>query len=352
MSRRLIAAVCMALFLAGCGAASGLRIEGTSPPTTSTQTTGSSGGATTQPPSAPSAVRLRIAIGSPAAIAYYSGTLWVAAHPGGGRLVGTLLQFDTASGKAVGSPVQLPVSHRRYLLTVGQDGVWVAGDSEVWEIDPTDGRVRVGVPIDGQPQALLEAGGWVWATVVGPGGGSLDRIDPANGAVTVFPVGPRPQAITVVGNRVWVSDLSEVGVRALTARSGRVLNRTQLPVLAGHLPMQLTVTAQPEVLWVYEVDALARVSAVTGAILKTYPLAGVRGGDMAAEPVARGGIWVAERTADHGTALRSFDPVAGDFSGPAVTIGEGPVSLAGDGVGVWAMLQKTGMLVDVQPSTG
>lgn len=348
MTRLMLVAVCVAAFLAGCGASSGLRIEGSGAPDAGrTTTTVSSTGTVTAPPSKPSAVRLRIPIGSPAAIAYYSGELWVAAHPGGGRLVGTLLQFDTVSGRAVGTPVQLPVSRRRYLLAVGQNGVWVAGDSQVWEIDPTGGRVLAGVPVGGRPEAMVEAGGWVWVTVVGGSGGLLDRIDPATGAVTQIPVGPRPQAITVVGNRVWVSDLNDVAVRALSAKTGKALNRTSLPVLAGHLPMQLTDT--DGAIWVYEVDALARVSPTTGALEKTVALAGVRGGDMAA---GSGGVWVAVRSPGGGTSVDRFDPVTGDFPSDPIAVGDGPVSLATDGVGVWAMVQNTGELVDVQPAGG
>jgi hypothetical protein len=345
--RLLLCAVCAAALLAGCGASSGLRIEGSGPPDRAAATTAVSSGTVPRPPTKPSAVRLRIPIGSPAAIAYYSGQLWVAAHPGAGRLVGTLLQLDTASGRVAGSPVQLPVSHRPYLLAVGQNGVWVGGDSEVWEIDPASGRVLAGVQVGGRPQALLEAGGWVWATVIGSNGGTLERIDPANGAITRFPVGPQPRAVTAVGRRVWVSDLTEVAVRALAARTGRPLNRTSLPVLAGHLPMQLTDFDRS--LWVYEVDALARVSPASGALEKTYPLDGVRGGDMAA---GSGGVWVAVRTRNGATAVDRFDPLAGDFSGDPVTVGDGPVSLATDGIGVWAMVQRTGVLVDVQPAGG
>lgn len=337
----------LVLVAAGCGASTGLRVEGSGPPGPAPQSTAPPPASTTTgaAPSKPSAVRRRISIGAPAAIAYYNGDLWVAAHPGSGRLVGTLLRYDVATGQSTSGPVQLPPSRRRYLLAVGDAGVWVAGDSGVWEIDPSTGAIQLAVPLGGTPTALLEAGAVLWATVPGGANGWLVRIDPATGRVVRrIAVGPDPLAITALGNRVWVSDGSQLSIDSLRAQSGRSLGSTPLPQLPGRLPRQLTVFDGS--LWVYEQNALARVGPATGALESTYLVDPVAGGDMAA---GSGGVWLAVAGRGGRTAVDRFDPVSGAFPSSPIPLGRGAVSLATDGSGVWVMLQSEGVLVDVQP---
>ena len=347
--RLAVAAVAVALLAAGCGATGGLRVEGSGPPGSAPRSTVPPPSSTTAgtSPSRPSAVRHRIPIGAPAAIAYYNGDLWVAVHPGSGRLVGTLLRYDVSTGQPGAPGVQLPPAHRRYLLAVGDAGVWVAGDSGVWEIDPSTGAIQLAVPLGGRPTALLEAGAVLWATVPGSPDGWLVRIDPASGRIVRrIAVGPEPLAITALQNRGWVSDGSQLSVDSLRAQSGRSLGSTPLPQLPGRLPSQLTVF--DGALWVYEQNALARVAVGTSALERTYLVDPVAGGDMAA---GSGGVWLAVAGRGGRTAVGRFDPASGTFPSSPVVLGRGPVSLATDGSGVWAMIQGEGVLVDVQPAT-
>jgi hypothetical protein len=357
MTRAVVAACAAALLLSGCGSSgNGIAVQGTSnlpdttahtspPPTTSTAAhTGPCG-------SGAGCVARRISIRSDAAIAFDSGTLWVAAQPGPG-LFGTLTQVDALTGQRAGAaPVPLPASSERYRLAAGGGGVWLAGAGQVWQIDPSSGQLQHTVPAGGPVTGLVFAAGSVWAIARTPGGGEVLRINSTDGSVAkrVVVPGVDPSAITVAAGSVWIADAAHFTVLQLRSANLRPVRKPiRLPQHPRWRPTQLTVMFGK--VWVYDRGAAIGLSAGSGGLLYTQPFAAaMTSGDMAG-----GGndLWVAStrKRTGQGVVLRLNPAGRGNRLGRPIVIGGRVTALAtGDGL-VWAMDGAHGILYEIAPA--
>ena len=353
MTRLALAALAAAALGAACGASgNGLAVAGSSrisTPPPSSSTTGSSGttGPTLSCDPLAGCVTRQVAIGSAAAIAYDSGTLWAAAQPSG-HLFGTLIRIDAATGKPIAAPVPLPPSTDRYRLAVGDGGLWLAGAHQVWLIDPATGQPRDTLDAGGPVTGMVVAAGSVWAVATTPAGGELLQIDPAQATIVHrHALGAvLPSAITVAAGQVWVADAAHDTVVQLQAKKLAPVRTIQLPRQPHWSPAQLTVVSG--MLWVFVHGAAVGFAESTGQLRRTHRFpAAPGGGDMAA-----GGdsVWVAStrpRTG-RGVVLR-LDAVTGNQIGHAVVIG-GRVSALATGEGyLWAVDAGVGQLAQVTP---
>jgi hypothetical protein len=347
-----LAVMVAAVLAAACGASgNGLSIAGSSAVTSSPPASSSTGGST-GPPS-PSCdplagcVTRQVAIGSTAAIAYDSGTLWAAAQPSG-NLFGTLFRIDAATGKPTAAAVPLPPSADRYRMAVGDGGLWLAGAHQVWLIDPATGRPRATLDAGGSVTGMVSADGSVWAVAATPAGGVLLQIDPAQPAILHrHSLGAvLPSAITVATGQVWVADTAHDTVVQLRTKNLSVVRTLQLPRQQHWSPAQLTVV--DGMLWVFVQGAVVGYDERTGVQKYTQRFAASPGGgDMAA---GGSSLWVAStrpRTG-RGVVLR-LDAVTGNQIGHAVVIG-GRVSALATGEGyLWAVDAGRGQLAQVTP---
>jgi PQQ-like domain len=350
-----LAAIALA---AGCGSSGdGLAVEGTSTlaasPSRSAPAASSTGPAADgRKPCDPRSgcVERRIRIGSGAALAYDSGTLWVAAQPARGLLYGTLIRIDAVTGRRTAPPEPLPASPDPYRIASGDGGLWMAGARRIWLIDPATGQPRSTVDAGGIVTGLTISGGSVWAIAASPAGGALLRIDPADGHVLRRRrLASSPSAVTVADGSVWVADRVRQTVTQLSAPTLRFVRTIRLPRRPLWEPSQLTVVGT--VLWAFDRGAAIGFSVRTGSLIYTQRFAAAPGGgDMAG---GAGALWVASSRprAGRGVVLR-LDAVNGNQVGHPIVVGGRVSALAtGDG-SVWAMDARDGLLVQIAPGTG
>ena len=357
MRARWPAAIAVALLASGCGASgNGLVVAGTSHPGGATTTAASSTSGThhsrtdTCDPKAGCVTR-QIAIGSNGAIAFDSGVLWVAAQPARG-LYGSLIRVNAATGRRSAQPPEpLPAASDRYKLAAGDGGLWLSGNGEIWEIDPTTGQPRITVDAGAPVTGLVIAQGSVWAVTAAPAGGSVLEIDPADGRIVQHAsLGPvRPTAITVAGGSVWVAETTNDSVIRLESSSlTKKPSVTSLAQRPTWEPTQLTVMFGK--VWVYEGGAAVALAAKTGQRLFTQTILPQKGGgDMAG---GGNSLWVAAGYGRRRTgAVMRLDPQnAGNPIGHKIRVGGRVTAMAtGDGV-VWALDGARGLLFEISPS--
>jgi hypothetical protein len=349
------AAIALALLTSGCGASgSGLVVEGTSHPVAATAAASSSTSSTHHSatdvcdPKAGCVTR-RIAIGSNGAIAFDAGVLWVAAQPAHG-LYGTLIRVNATSGRLSSQPAEpLPAASDRYRLAVGDGGLWLSGNGEIWEIDLTTGRPRITVDAGGAVTGLVIAQGSVWATTRSSIGGSVLEIDPADGRVIRrADLGPvAPSAITVADGSAWVAETTNDSVIQLNSTSLKQVRDTALSPRPTWEPTQLTVMG--EMVWVYERGAAVGLLAKTGRLVYTERIPHQKSdGDMAGGGTS---LWVA---AGHGSrrtgAVARLDPTNGNQIGHPIPVGGRVTAMATGNGAVWALDGARGVLFEISPS--
>ena len=353
MIRLALAALAAAALAAACGASGGgLEVAGSShvsSPPPASSSAGATGPANPKQRCDPLAgcVTRQIAIGSAAAIAFDSGTLWAAAQPSG-RLFGTLFRIDAVTGKQTAPPVPLPSSTDPYRLAAGDGGLWLAGDHHVWLIDPATGQPQATLDAGGTVTGMVSAAGSLWVVASTPAGGELLQVDPAQSTIVQrHPLGPAdPTAITVADHQVWVADAANDTVLQLQQKTLRAVRTLQLPVRTHWSPAQLTVVAG--MLWVFVHGAVVGFQATTGQPRYTQPFVAARGGgDMAA---GGSSVWVASTRLRNGRGVvLRLDAANGNPIGHALVIGGRVSALAtGDGY-LWAVDAGRGRLVQVSP---
>ena len=99
----------------------------------------------------------------------------------------------------------IPVGDGPSGIAVGNGSVWVAEtyDDAVVRIDPSSGAVKMTIQVGRSPTGVAIGAGSVW--VANSGDGTVTRIDPKTNKTTTIAVGGSPQAITVTGDRAWVT---------------------------------------------------------------------------------------------------------------------------------------------------
>jgi streptogramin lyase len=140
-----------------------------------------------------------LAGGSPAAVVFGSGAVWVA-NSGGA----TVERFHPETFEQ-GAIRAISVGRRPSGLAYGQGAVWVAnrGDDTLTRIDPGTGATLT-MRVGDEPVAVAVGAGSVW--VANAGDGTVTRFDPEAGEIDeTIDVGNAPAGIAVADGAVWVA---------------------------------------------------------------------------------------------------------------------------------------------------
>jgi hypothetical protein len=278
--------------------------------------------------------------------------------------------FDPAVAPAGGSPASpvqpdplrtvFPVGENPVALAYDGQRVWVAHASDVYRsgnsllaIDPASGQVSAPILVGACPPSseygentitdAIFAAGKVW--VVMPGSSSYQAIDPLTGLVeppvhyAKYPTADG--SLGFDGERLWVSSLADIGLRAFNPASGELIHDLQL--YGGPGAMQLA----GEYLWVVNGSSVSEViDPVNGVIVNE-----VMAGGLSLVYDGRwlwfaDGIWV---TAIDTTAQ---DPFASESTYKIITAGSSPVTLAFDGTRIWVADAVDNNIQPIQVATG
>jgi DNA-binding SARP family transcriptional activator/ABC-type transport system substrate-binding protein len=141
-----------------------------------------------------------IPIGSPTAIAYGAGAVWI-----GGPYDGVTRVDPSTNTVRYHASLPNTVSG----IAVGDGYVWatISADDKVWQLD-TDGNIQSSFETGSGPAGVTVAGGAAW--VANSRGGTVTRVDPGDpNASKTTRVGNRPTAIVALpvknGSELWVA---------------------------------------------------------------------------------------------------------------------------------------------------
>jgi YVTN family beta-propeller protein len=251
----------------------------------------------------------------PGAIAFGSGSLWVAnvddqtvsrIDPGSLRPLRTLAVGDPPTG-----------------IATSAGAVWVVGSNpnatsvSVSRIDPqfdavaSAAAIRVGNVVPGGPGEVAANGGAVW---VAPSSGVLARLNPTTGRV-VQRIDPNagPTAIDIGDGAVWVTDTFSDNVTRVDPTG------LATPIAVGGGPSGIAVGEGG--VWVADSldDTVTRIDPNTRAVTMTIPV----GRSPAGVAAGAGSVWVAN--SGDGTVTR-IDPRT-DKVQATITVGGSPQAI-------------------------
>jgi YVTN family beta-propeller protein len=239
----------------------------------------------------------------------------------------SVVAIDTHTNRVVG---QVAAGVRPSAIAFGSGSLWVANvdDQTISRVDPRTLRTLGTVPVGDPPAGIAVVGGWVWVVASNPSATSVSvrRIDPQFDAIgSPIPIGTvvpgSPGALAARGDALWVAP-SSGELTQLNPATGRIVRHLD----PNASPTGIDLGADGAV-WVTdsEADNVIRVDP-TGLV---KPIAVGRGPSAIA--VGDGGVWVAETGDDEVVRL---DPSTGAVTA-TVPVGHGPVGVALGAGSVW-----------------
>jgi YVTN family beta-propeller protein len=271
----------------------------------------------------------------------------IVALVGGG---GTSLRVppNSVAAIAVGNDrvtAEVGVGLRPGALAYGSGSLWVANldDQTISRVDPTTLRTLRTIPVSDPPTGIATAGAAVWVADSDPTNTfvSVSRIDPQFDAIdssrrlgNVVP--GTPATVAAAGNRLWVAPASG-DVTSLDATTGRVVQ--QIDPNSG--PAGIGVGAGA--VWVTDAGA-DNVTRVDPTGLLT-PIAVGHGPSGVA--VGDGGVWVAD-SGDN--AVVRIDPVTRAVTA-TIPVGAAPIGVSVGAGSVWVANSGDGTVTRLNPGT-
>jgi YVTN family beta-propeller protein len=264
----------------------------------------------------------QVAVGvRPSAIAFGSGSLWVAnlddqtisrVDPSTLRTLRTIPVGDPPTGIAA-------AGGRVWVVRSNPTATFVSVSRIEPQFDVIDRTVLIGTVVPGSPGAVAARGDTLW---VAPSSGELTRLDPVTGRI-VQHLDPNagPTGIDLGADAVWVSD-SEANNVTRVDPTGLV---TSLPV--GHGPSGIAVGDGG--VWVADTsdDSVVRIDPSTRAVTATIPV----GHAPAGVAIGAGSVWVAN--SGDGTVTR-IDPTT-DKAIATIPVGGSPQAITVAGNRAW-----------------
>ncbi len=168
----------------------------------------------------------------PTGVAFASGRLWVA-----NSTDRTVMEFLPGSH----SPLRtIGVAGGADALATGFGFVWVMSSpgNSVTRIGVHSGTVLSPIGVGNGPTAIAVGDGAVWVT--NGLDGTLYRIDPKDGSVSVIPVGGSPSGVAAGAGSVWVSDRRAGTISRVDPSAARVAKT----VRTGNQPQELALSGQ------------------------------------------------------------------------------------------------------------
>ena len=252
---------------------------------------------------------------SPGAVVGGAGSVWIA-----NEADGTVTRLDRERDERVAIPVRgTPAA-----LAFSGGSLWVAdSDSRfVAQVDPATNRVRQRFEVGNAPRALTAAAGAVW--VASGVDGRVQRIDLDRGRVArPVLVGANPSAIAAGAGALWVASEESGTVTRIEPRTGRVVEAIRV----GNGPSALAVGEGA--VWVVnrQDGTLSRIDPATNKVSWT----GGVGSDPTAVAAGEGSVWVAG--GEEGT-VRRVEP-GGAHAVVKIEAQSSPAAIAIVGGSVW-----------------
>ncbi len=262
--RRLVAAACTAVLMAGvAGAAIGLR--------------GSAPQPAARHPARPFTVLTRTDLapgwGQPSGIAAVPGGVWLSSW-----YLGEIVRIDAVTGRItaripVGKPQDGP-----YSVVYGAGSLWVTDfrTSDLLRLNPRTGHRIAAIHLPGGIRYVTAGGGYVWVTTFRGGPvNNLVKIDPATGQVLASQpmpgnYGTGGLAIAATGTAVWLLADGGPAVRAVNPASMHVVASARTG--ATRYPLALAVSGRDA--WALIAGTLDRIDppwSVVSRQVSLYP---------------------------------------------------------------------------------
>jgi YVTN family beta-propeller protein len=252
-------------------------------------------------------------------------------------------EIDPESNKVV---TQVPVGARPEAIAYGSGSLWVANldDQTVSRVDPTGGRVVRTLAMGSKPTSLAASGREVWvvgsranqdSVAVSPIDPQFDVVGPATRLPTVTSGGGA--SVATRGNAIWVAPSFGLLSR-LDPRTRRVVQK--IDPSAG----VAAVAVGPDAVWVTDTWANAVTSVDSrGALTHIAVGHGPRG-----IAVGAGAVWVADSLDDD---VVRIDPDTRRVT-TKIPAGETPTGIAVGAGSVWVANSQDGTVTRIDPSTG
>ena len=255
----------------------------------------------------------------------------------------SLAAIDTDTNRVV---AQVAVGTRPGAIAFGSGSLWVANldDQTISRVDPKTLDRLGAITAAGPPTGIAAAGGRVWVVVSSATATSVSvrRIDPVfNRIDEKVPIGNvlpgSPGAVAAEGDALWVAPYSGELTR-LDPQTGRVVTRIDPNAAPGGIAVGAGA--------VWMTDSFAgnviRVDNATGLVT---PLAVGPGPSGIA--VGLGGVWVADRGADK---LVRIDPNTRAVTA-TIGVGRSPTGVSVGAGSVWVANSGDGTVTRIDPAT-
>lgn len=254
----------------------------------------------------------------------------------------SLAVLDPSSNTVVGSA---PVGARPGAIAFGSGSLWVANmdDQTVSRVDPATLRTTRYLALDGVPTGIAASGNAIWVVESDPGASAVfvNRLDPEFDAVgpavrigNVVPGGPG--AVATHGNAVWVAPSSGLLTR-LDPATARIAHR--FDPNAGPTTMAVDNNA----VWLTDSEA-NNVTRIDSTGLQTSTAVGNGPSGIA---VGAGGVWVAD---SQDNAVVRIDPNTRSVTA-TIAVGRSPTGVAVGAGSIWVANSGDGTVTRIDPRT-
>ncbi len=216
----------------------------------------------------------------PIGLAAGSGAVWVASSDGSLRRIDP--DFNSVADVRPAAKTFITSSVLPSPVAVGARSVWVAGNTEISQIDPATGNVVNKTPSGFSPSGIAIGSGSVW--VAENTENEVTRIDLAGGATTAIPVGHGPLGVAVGAGSVWVTNSTDGTVTRIDPDTGSA----QATISVGAGPAGIAVGG--EAVWVADTGAgtVVGIDPKTDRVVRTIHV----GESPTGVTVAGGRVWV------------------------------------------------------------
>lgn len=254
----------------------------------------------------------------------------------------SLAAIDTRTDRVVAA---VAVGARPSAIAFGSGSLWVANldDQTVSRVDPTTLQTLRTIPVNDPPTGIAAAGGGVWVVESNPTEDFVtaarvdSQFDAIDRTVRVGNVVPdSPGAIAAHGDALWVAPSSGELTR-LDPGTGRVVQ--QIDPNAGPAGIDLGAGA----VWVTDSGADNVIRLDPTGLLTTVPVGHGPGGIA----VGDGGVWVADSLDD--TIVR-IDPDTNAVTA-TIPVGDAPAGVSIGAGSVWVANSGDGTVTRIDPNT-
>ena len=254
----------------------------------------------------------------------------------------SLAVIDPRSNTVVGSA---PVGARPGAIAFGSGSLWVANmdDQNVSRVDPATLQTTRVLTVDGIPTGIAASTNAIWVVESNPGAStvSVNRLDPEFDAVgpavrigNVVPGGPA--AVAAHGNAVWVAPSSGLLTR-LDPATAQIAH--QVDPNAG----PTAIAVDNDAVWLTDSEA-NNVTRIDPTGLQTPTAVGNGPSGIA---VGAGGVWVAD---SQDNAIVRIDPNTRSVI-TTIAVGHSPAGIAVGAGSIWVANSGDGTVTRIDPHT-